>query len=147
MRVDAIMTRSVESVSPDTPVLEVLERLRARAYGALPVVEPDGRLVGLITETDLLRRSEPVHVPAALSILGELLILENPRALLDELRHKAGAFARDVMSRDLVVVEPDTPVAEAARRLREHRLKRLPVVLDDRLVGIVTQKDLLAALQ
>lgn len=143
MRVDAIMTREVETVSPDTPIAELLRR--PRAHGALPVVE-DGRLVGLITETDLLRRDEPVHLPAAISILGELLILENPRALLDELRHKAGGFARDVMSRELVVVEPDTPVSEAARRLREHHLKRLPVVLDDRLVGIVTQKDLLRAL-
>ncbi len=123
------MVRDPVSIGPKATVAEAEALLEARRIRHLPVMDGD-RLVGMITDRDVRLasmprpRKEPNHRDALL----ELIRVEQ------------------VMTRDPASASPDTPIAEAARLMLEHRYGGLPVIADGRLVGIITQGDLLKAL-
>lgn len=145
MPVHEWMTREVLSVGPETPVSEIVKLLASRAVSGLPVVD-GGRLVGIVSEGDLIMREKPVQAPAAIAFLGALLFVNDFDRTKEELRRHAGASARDVMTSPVVTVRPDAEVSEAAALMVDKDVKRLPVVQDGRLVGILTRKDLVRAL-
>jgi CBS domain-containing protein len=91
-------------------------------------------------------REKPLHMPAAISFLGEALLLESRKQIDDEFRRHFGATARDIMTSPVVTIEPDMTLSRAAQIMVDKDVKRLPVVENDRLVGILTRKDLVRAL-
>jgi CBS domain-containing protein len=139
------MTREVLTVNPDTPVPQIVRVLAGQAISGLPVVDGD-RVVGIVSEGDLVMREKPLHMPAAISFLGEALMLDSRKQIDDEFRRHFGAVARDIMSTHVITVEPDTPLSRAAQIMVDKDVKRLPVVDQGRLVGILTRKDLVRAL-
>jgi CBS domain-containing protein len=139
------MTREVLTVNPDTSVPEIVRLLSGQAVSGLPVV--DGRrVVGIVSEGDLMMREKPLHMPAAISFLGEVLVLESRKKIDDEFRRHFGATASDIMTREVISVGPDTALSAAAKLMVDKDVKRLPVVEDGQLVGILTRKDLVRAL-
>ncbi len=141
-RVDAVMTRDVVAVHPETPLGEVVRALLDRDFRALPVVDTDGTLAGIITNRDLVERG-------GLGARVELLAALGGAALERELATSGvrDRSAADVMSREVVTVGPDQRLDEAARLFLEKRVKRLPVVDERRhLVGILSRVDLLRTL-
>ncbi len=138
-----VMTRNVVTVGPDTAVSEIARLLLEKRISGVPVVESDGRLVGIVSEGDLMRRVEeggPRRGSWWLAMLG----IPEERAI--EYVRTHGRRARDVMTRQLVTVTPDTPIGKVARLLEEEHIKRVPAVEDGRLVGIISRADLLRAL-
>ncbi len=141
IRVEQVMTRDVGTVAPDAPIADVVNLLVNQAYRAVPVVDPDGRLLGIITDGDLLRRA---GVPRAAQ--QHALTPEAFQALLAELRAR-DQTAADIMTRELITLQPDTSLAEAMRIMTGHGLKRLPVVdSQGRLQGILSRIDVLRTL-
>lgn len=130
MQVREHMSAPAIVVSPDTPVAKAMEILRARRIGRLPVVD-DGRLVGIVSEPDLLR--------ALPSPATSLSVWEMPE-LLERLP------VREVMTHDVVVVEPATRVQDAAQLMVDRRIGGLPVVEGGRVVGIITETDVFRVL-
>jgi CBS domain-containing protein len=137
-----IMTRTVVSADPDLPVKEVAELMLARGISAIPVVGLDGKLVGIVSEGDLVRRAE---VGTERRRAWWLRALVDDVALADEYVKSRGRKARDVMTPSVVTIEESTPVAEIAGLLETHRIKRVPVVRDGRVVGIVSRANILRA--
>jgi CBS domain-containing protein len=137
-----VMTRSVIAVHRDTPVGELVRMLVFRDYRSLPVIDEGGRLIGMITNTDLVDR-------AGLRARVELLAALGSRALEDELV-RSGARAKtagDVMSQAVAAVGPDESLDRAAHLMVERQVKRLPVLdTDGRLIGIVSRLDILKAI-
>lgn len=128
MTVDAVMSRDLEAVTPDTALMEIQERLHRRGFRHLLVIE-DGRLVGVISDRDVLQAVSP--------FLDTLV--EEPRDVKTLTRP-----ARTVMRADPITVRPETRVDEAARLLLDHAISCLPVVAgDDEVIGIITSKDVL----
>jgi acetoin utilization protein AcuB len=126
------MSRRVTTVRPDVRLGEAARLMRARKIRHLPVVEGAGRLVGIITARDL---RQAMFAPA---VQDEL---ENLPGVLN------GLVVRDVMTRGVVSVRAATSVRDAARLMHERKLGALPVVERDRLVGILTETDVLEAFQ
>jgi len=138
-----VMTSSPITVAPDTPVTEVATLLLEKRISAVPVVEADGRIVGIVSEGDLLRRADTQTEQRRSSWL-ELLLDRNVTSADFVKTH--GTRARDVMTPDVVAVTSDTPLAEIASLLERRRIKRVPVVDNGRLVGIVSRANLLQGL-
>jgi CBS domain-containing protein len=136
MKVEDVMTRDVITVERQAPLKAVAETLAARRISGLPVVE-DGRLLGVVSEADILEKEAAEQRPSA---LDRLLGRERPGP------KKAARTAGEAMTSPPVTVPPGRDVAHAARLMVERGINRLPVVAEDgRLVGIVTRADLVRA--
>ena len=138
-RVEEVMTRSVVSVQPETPIGEVVRLLLERDFRCVPVVDRENRLVGIITGGDLVERG-------GLRGRVELLKTLGAPALERELAASAARerTAIDVMTADVVAITPEEPLQRAAHLMVERRIKRLPVTDDaGRLVGMLSRVDVL----
>ena len=131
-----VMTRTVMVVAGSAPFKEVVRAMREYRVSALPVTDADGFVVGVVSEADLILHADP-------SVLEPRFFEGHARR---DARRKAEAmFARDLMTTPAVTIGPQAPVAEAAHRMHERSVKRLPVVgPEGRLLGIVSRVDLLA---
>ncbi|AFY64634.1 CBS domain-containing protein [Geitlerinema sp. PCC 7407] len=142
-----VMTRDPITVQPDAPLKDAIQILADKRISGLPVVDQSGKLVGVISETDLMWRESGVTPPAYIMLLDSVIYLENP-ARYDRDLHKAlGQSVGEVMSRDPVTISPDKTLGEAARILHERSVHRLPVIDDQhRIVGILTRGDVVRAM-
>ena len=136
------------SVRPDAKVDEVIRLLREHELPGLPVVDEDGRCVGIVTESDLVIADDEgdLHLPHYLTLFGVLIFLEPLRRFEERLRKAFAGKAEDMMTPDPTTIEPDASVREAARVISQSGHNRLPVVEHGRLVGVVTRVDVLSAL-
>jgi CBS domain-containing protein len=143
-----IMDSNPETVAPDASVEEVVSVLRDNELPGVPVVDGEGRCVGIVTEADLVLPDNEgdLHLPHYINLFGGTVFLEPLSRFEDRLRKAFASTARDMMSADPETVDPDTSIQEAARRIHETGHNRLPVVEDGRLVGVVTRIDVLGAL-
>jgi CBS domain-containing protein len=146
MKASDVMTADVVSVHPDVPVKDVAKILLKNGISAVPVVDENGSPIGMVSEGDLIPRPEPEREARRdwwLALLAEGEALNaNFVASLGATNQTASA----IMSSPVVSVVPDTDVAEIARLLADYRIKRVPVVRDGQVIGIVSRADLLRAL-
>ncbi len=142
MKVADVMTRRVISVKPDTLVAEAARLMLQDNISGLPVIDSRNELVGIVTEGDFLRRAETGTERQRPRWL-ELLL--GPGRLADEYVRTHGRKVEEVMTRDVVTVTAETPLDEAVRLMEQRRIKRLPVVSEGRVVGIVSRANLLQA--
>jgi CBS domain-containing protein len=143
-----IMEPDPATVRPDTPVEDVVRTLRRHELPGLPVIDAEGRCVGMVTEADLVLPDDEgdLHIPHYINLFGGTIFLEPLSRFEDRLRKAFASKAEDMMTSDPDTVSPDTTVQEAARIIHESGHNRLPVVEDGRLVGVVTRLDVLGAL-
>jgi CBS domain-containing protein len=143
MRARRIMSTTLVTVERSTPVREVIRLLIDQRISGVPVVE-DGAVVGIISEGDLILRERAYRQVGGMAFLAQQLFEDHEKLAL-EYRKAHGLVAEDVMSAPVVTILPGTPVEEIAHLLAERRIKRVPVVQDGKLVGIVTRGDVLRA--
>jgi CBS-domain-containing membrane protein len=134
------MTRDVTAVTPDTPARRVVELLLGRLFKAVPVVDHEQRVIGIITNGDLLRQA---GMPVRLAV-GERLEADDLRQFLDQISQQQ--TAGDIMTAPVVTAREDEYLAHVVHRMLERGLKRLPVVdASGRLAGMVSRLDILRA--
>ena len=137
-----VMTKEVVTVGPMSTVTEIAERLLEHHISGVPVVDAEDHVVGVVTEEDLLRLPMKHHAPAWwLHLLSEEFSLTP-----EDLRRVRSVTAKEVMVKNVETVSEDSPLPVIAAKLLDHRVKRLPVVRNQKLVGIVSRADLLEAL-
>jgi CBS domain-containing protein len=140
------MTKAVVSVHPDTPVREIARLLLDKGISAVPVIDNNGAPIGMVSEGDLIRPEEAAREKRRqwwLEMLAEGEKL-NPEFLA--WLHPQNQAARAIMSAPVITVSEGTEVGEIARLFVAHRIKRVPVVRDGRVIGIVAREDLLRTL-
>lgn len=143
MKARDVMVSHVISVGPDLDVRALANTLVRNGISAVPVVGHDGKLLGIVSEGDLIHRAE-TGTERRRSWWLEMLTSEDRRA--SEYIKAHARKARDLMTRDVVTVTPGTPLQEIANLLERHGIKRVPVMDDGRLVGIVSRANLVQAL-
>ena len=143
MKACDIMTSHVVSIDAQAPVVQAARLMLQNRISGLPVVGAHGEVVGVVTEGDFLRRSE-VGTQRQRSRWLELLI--GPGRLADEYVRASGRKVEEVMTRDPVTITEDTTLDKVVQLMEQHRIKRLPVVRDNRLVGIVSRANIMHAL-
>lgn len=142
--VSQIMTAEVITLTPGETVLDAMQTLVDHDIDGAPVVDDRGRVVGMLTNADLIVQESRLHFPTVISMLGATLELPSERKRFDDdLRKTLANTVDQVMAEDPVCIGVDDTIEEAASLLHEHDVTRLPVVDDRGLVGIVTRTDVL----
>ena len=141
MRVQDVMTKDVITATPEVSVHKAARLMSDHALSGLPVVDADGRVIGIVTESDLILRQA-----APRTRHWWQLLFADADALAREYQKAAGTTVGEVMTRAVVSVSPDLGIDTAARILYDRGLRRVPVVRGDRLVGILARGDLVKAL-
>ncbi|HEY6609146.1 MAG TPA: CBS domain-containing protein [Candidatus Limnocylindria bacterium] len=141
MNVRDVMTREVTSVTADTPLRDLARLLTERQISGAPVVDVEGKCIGVISEADLLAKQ--LGRPQSRRVPLEWLLGERHDA--EELRRRSAIRVGDAMSTPAVMIEADRPVREAAALMVDRAVNRLPVLAGGQLVGIVTRSDMVRA--
>jgi len=143
MKAADVMATNVITVGPDTPVAKIAEVLLANRISAVPVVNKKGVLVGIVSEGDLIHR---VEAGTERHRSWWLDLLTGRETLAHEFVMSHARKAVDVMTRPVISVTPDTPLGEVASLLEKHRIKRVPVAVNGKVIGIVSRANLIQAL-
>ncbi|HEX8105875.1 MAG TPA: CBS domain-containing protein [Solirubrobacteraceae bacterium] len=144
-----ITERDVPAVGPEDDVETVLRVMRENELQGVPVVNEGGRVMGIITESDLVLSEEgsDLHLPHFVELFGGVVFLEPLAKFEDRLRKAFASKARDLMTEDPVTISADATAREAGRIISRAKHDRLPVIDGDgRLLGVVTRLDVLDAL-
>ena len=123
-----------------------MQLLQERDLGGVPVVDGDRRLVGIVTEGDLVIEDADVRLPHYVEILGNIYSLGGRKKFEERLKKMVGNAVGDVMTAEVHTVTPDQPASAAANLMVDHHVNRVPVVEGDKLVGIVTRHDIIRML-
>ena len=142
MRAHQIMTRKVITVGPDCSIADAANLMLRNHISGLPVLDKVGDLIGIVSEGDFLRRSE---IGTQRKRPSWLQFLTSTGRLADEFVDERGRKIGDVMTRDPVTVSDDTPLDEMVSLMERKGVKRLPVMRNGKMVGIVTRANLLQA--
>ena len=143
MKARDLMVSPVVTVKPDTTVRDVAKLFVERQISAVPVVDEQGKIVGIVTEGDLIHRAE---IGTERKRSWWMLLLAEDNALAADYIKAHARTVADVMTRNVVTAAPDTPLNEIATLLEKHRIKRIPIVRDGELVGIVSRANLVQAI-
>lgn len=139
MQAKHVMVSSVITGTADMTVLEIAEMLVANRISALPIVGKNGSVIGIVSEGDLIRRAE---IGTQKQRSWWLSLFTSSVQLAEEYAHTHARKVKDLMTHEVISVAPDTALSEIARLLEFHRIKRVPVLDKEKLVGIVTRGDL-----
>lgn len=142
MRAHQIMTRPVITVTPETMIVEAANLMLQRHVSGLPVVDAAGKLVGIVSEGDFIRRSE---IGTQRKRGRWLKFILGPGKTASDFVHEHGRTVDEVMTKQPLTITEDTALAEIVDLMEKNNVKRLPVIGGDKLVGIVSRANLLQA--
>lgn len=142
-----IMVKEVIAIQKDASVEELSSLLVENGISGVPVVDSNGKLVGMATEGDLIIKDSDLHFPRYFKLLDSIIYLESLNKFKNNLKKYLGTKVEDVMTSDVKTVKEDKPVSEAANLMIKHNINRLPV-MDERgnMVGIVTRADIVRSM-
>jgi CBS-domain-containing membrane protein len=140
------MTREVITIGPEASVKDLAKLLETHRISGVPVLDANGVLVGVVTQSDLVQRSRDLELPPALNILDLHLFLETPSHFQKRLEKLLGDQVEDVMTATPLTLTPDMPANEIARLMATHKVHTLPVLEGGKLVGIVGKLDIIRGL-
>ena len=144
MLVKEVMTEQVVSVTMEDPVEKCANLLLEHNISGLPVLDERGKLSGIITEGDLIRRASRIQAPGYLEILGGGIYLGSPKKFVDEILRAMSLSAGEMMTKKVITVGPEDSLEQAATLMVDKKVSRLPVVDGaGRLVGIVSRRDIM----
>ena len=141
------MNRELLTVTPSTPISEAVKLLVDRHIGGLPVIDDAGKLVGIISESDLMWREQGVEQPPYMLFLGGVIYFQNPLTYDRDLHKALGQTVGEVMTPHAISITADTTLPEAAKIMHDKKLRRLPVVDEHQHpIGIITEGDIVRAI-
>jgi CBS domain-containing protein len=146
LTVGDIMTRDVITVSKETPIRELAELFTRHRIGSIPVVNGEGNLEGIVTETDLVEQDKSLHIPTVISIFDWVIYLESEKKFERELKKITGQTVGDIFTESVETVSPGDPVSAAADIMAGRRVNAVPVTEGKKVAGIISRIDLIRSM-
>ncbi len=143
LRASDIMSSQVITVNENDTVRELAEIFLNRKINGAPVVNDNNKVIGIVTESDLVFKNKRVHIPTAVAILDAFIFLESPEKTEKELKKIAGSKVADICSHEVLTVTPETELEELATLMAEKKIHTLPVMENDKLVGVIGKSDII----
>ena len=141
-----IMTKEVITVSPRTSVLELARLLAEHKINGVPVVDDQDRLLGVVTQNNLIDRVKKFELPHVITILDAHFYLERPSTFKKNLEKLLGNLVADIMTTPPVTISPEVEVDEIASIMARQKIHTLPVLAGDKIIGIIGKIDIIRAL-
>ena len=142
-KVEDIMTSEVVVVHADASVGRIACLMHEKAISGIPVVDQERRLIGMVTDLDLIVRNTRIEPPAFFPILDGGIPLETPGHFKKRIQHMVGTTARDVMTEQVLTIGPEVPVETLADLMVKRHVNPVPVIEGGRLVGVVARADVI----
>ena len=141
-----IMTREVKTARLDMPVQELAAMLYESKIGGVPVVDDEGKVVGVVTENDLIDQNKKLHIPTMVSFLDSVIFIDSAASFEKEIKKMTGSVVGDVCSERLLTVDEDAGLEDIASIISEEGVHTLPVLRDGKLVGVIGKTDLIGVI-
>lgn len=141
-----IMTADVVSVKKDTSLKELAHLLNKKRINGVPVIDDDGKLIGIICESDLIQKDRRLHIPTVVALFDWVLYLERPKKMEEEIARINATKVEDLYTKKVATVNPETPVEEIASLMTEKKFYTIPVVDGEQMVGIIGKADVIRTL-
>ncbi|MDQ1336546.1 MAG: hypothetical protein QG552_3496 [Thermodesulfobacteriota bacterium] len=138
-----IMTTEVITVKRETSLKELAEILYSHHINGVPVVDDDGSLIGIICESDLIRKDKKLHIPTVVAIFDAVIYLERPKNMEKEFQRFSATTVGDLYTRKPVTVDEKTLIDEIATIMTQKKIYTIPVMDENRMVGIIGKADLI----
>lgn len=138
-----IMTTQIHTVHQDSEIKELAKLFVERKVNALPVVDDEGLLVGMVTQTDLVEQDKPLHIPTVVSLFDWVIYLESPKKFSEAVRKVTARKVGEICSTDVITCSPETPVSEVASLMVDNKVHLVPVLKEGKMVGVVARLDVI----
>jgi len=146
MKTKDIMTKEVVTVKPEMTIEELARLFTKHDISGAPVVDEAGGLIGIVTENDLIKMEQRLHIPTIITIFDAVIYLGSSKKFEDDLKRMAATKVSDIYKRDVVTITENTTIEEVATIMCEKDIHHLPVVKKGKLMGIVGKKDVVKAI-
>ncbi|MEZ4865464.1 MAG: CBS domain-containing protein [Caldilineaceae bacterium] len=149
MQVREMMSSPAVTVTPETKIPEIARLMREKQISGLPVVDGTSKLLGLITELDLIERNAPLKEPRYLAVLAGLIpvSLDEYSDYREQVRHVLATNAQEIMSKPAHIVTPATDMETVMRLMMDPTNTLLPVVENEQVIGVITRTDLVRVIE
>ena len=146
LKVKDIMTRELITVSRETEITKAAKILLENHINGVPVIDTFGRLVGVLTQSDLVAQQKGIPVPSVFTLLESFIPLSSIKRIDKEMEKIAALTVKEAMTLEPVTVSPDTDIEDVAKLMVDKKYHTLPVVEGDKVVGVVGKEDVLKTL-
>lgn len=141
-----IMTQEIIAFAPDQSVTEAAKVLSKNRIGGAPVLNAEGGLIGVVSETDLIAQDVKLHFPTYIQLLDSYIYLGSLSKFEHLLRKAVGAQVKDIMTVDVVTVSPEASIEDVATIMTEQDISLIPVIKESRVIGVITKGDIVKSL-
>ena len=138
-----IMTKNVTTVKKDTSISELSRLFIEHRVNGIPVVDDDNKVIGMVTQGDLIEQNKSLHIPTVITLFDAVLFLESEKKFEADVKKLTGTKVEDIYSSNAVTVTQETELGEIASIMAERDIHTLPVVEDGKLVGVIGKLDLI----
>ena len=146
LKVKDIMTSKIITVSPETEVVNAAKILLEKGINGLPVIDASGKLVGVLTQSDLVAQQKSIPIPSVFTLLESYIPLTLVHRIDKEVEKIAALKVEQAMTPNPVTVSPETDIEDVAKLMVDNKYHTLPVMEGDKVVGIVGKEDILKTL-
>ncbi|MZH42063.1 MAG: CBS domain-containing protein [Nitrospinae bacterium] len=141
-----IMTRDVVTVKKDQLISDLSKLFLENHFNGVPVLDEGGKVVGVVTQGDLIEQNKKLHIPTVIALFDAVLFLESEKKFEDDVKKLTGSKIEDIYHKNPVTVSPDTELSEITTMMAEKDIHTLPVLNGDKLVGIIGKRDIIRAM-
>lgn len=138
-----IMTKNVITVTPDCAVDKLASLLWENKISGAPVIDAEGLVIGIVTESDLIDQEKKIHIPTMISFLDSVIMFGSAEKVEKEIGKMTGTTVSDICTKKFISVSEDTPIDEIATIMAEKAIHTLPVLAGQQLVGVIGKKDII----
>ena len=146
MKVSEVMQTEVKTIPADADIKAIAKILWENKISGAPVVDQNGKMIGVVSEGDLLHKETNPRVPDAIGILGAIIFYNGVKQYDNDFKKLIATNARQIMTKDVITISQEATIGEAATIMVNKKINRLPVVEAGKLVGIVTRIDIIKTL-
>ncbi|MBT3922891.1 MAG: CBS domain-containing protein [Nitrospina sp.] len=141
-----IMTRNVVTVNKDQPISDLSKLFIENHFNGVPVLDDAGKVLGVVTQGDLIEQNKNLHIPTVIALFDAVLFLDSEKKFESDVKKLTGSKIEDIYHKNLITVSPETELNEITTLMAENDVHTLPVLDNDKLVGIIGKKDVIRAM-